>query len=705
MVIVHRLGRGAARYYLAAVAPGGGEAPLVGEAPGRWAGRGAPDGPVDARALAGRMPEGPGRLPGLDVTFSAPKSVSVLHALGDAATVAAVRGAHDDAVSAGLAYLERHACRVRVGGRAVGADAFVAAAFRHRTSRADDPHLHTHVVVANCADGPDGRARALHTPALYAERRGAAATYHLVLRAGLTTSLGLRWAVPTMGHADALDVPDDVRAAFSRRRAALLGASGSLADRRWAEHATRPPRDGLVDYESLVFGWRRRAASVGWSAPQKLAPRPLIVRDAGEGLLPSADGWSRGDLMVALANHWRDGAPGPSVEATADRLLHSPEVIERSWRFVTRVADARARAVASALGGRARVPAGPEALDAMHLRLARDGRCLVVVVPDRATAELVNGRAGVAAVPVADGGRAVAALGPGDVVVISTARRLPSSDVERVLATAARRGVEVVRGDPCIAMPQHRPIGTGITPCTVAVAGGDVTAAATPWEAAETALGDWLARRRTGAGAVIVAERHEVDAMNARARAALRGAGLLGSVEVGGFAVGDAVWFSRARPAAAVARCAQGEVAGVTPGAIEVRLWPDARLVRLPVAELRSVAHAHVVPPLPALVAGRGDVFVVGGRTFAPRHLDGAQLHRYITDASPERGRRPAQPSHLGSESGVAHRSRLAFGSTRDRPPPAPPWAADGLSPLTRTPEQPLALARHAAGRGSGRSR
>jgi hypothetical protein len=117
-----------------------------------------------------------------------------------------------------------------------------------------------------------------------------------------------------------------------------------------------------------------------------------------------------------------------------------------------------------------------------------------------------------------------------------------------------------------------------------------------------------------------------------------------------------------------VARHAQGSVVVVAPGAIAVTLLGDGRSVRLRAGELRSVAHAHAVPPLTALVAGRGDVFVVGGRAIGPRHLAGAQLHRYVT--------------------GTRALSRLV---------PEHP------SSIELAPE--VSLARHAAGRGTGRSR
>ncbi|HVM66379.1 MAG TPA: MobF family relaxase [Acidimicrobiales bacterium] len=479
MVIVHRLGSaGAARYYAGAVAPGGGDAPLLGEAPGWWAGRRAPEAPVEARTLAACMPDGPARLPGLDVMFSSPKSVSVLHALADAATVAAVRRAHDEAVSAGVAYLERHACRVNVRGRVLAADGFVAAAFRHRTSRADDPHLHTHVVIANCGWGPDGRRRALHTPALYAERRGASATYHLVLRAGLTASLGVRWAATTAGRADALEVPEEVRAAFSRRRAAVLDASGSLADRRWAEHATRPPRDGLVDYESLLFGWRRRAAFLGWSVPAGLTPRVVATAPPGAHLLPASDRWSRGDLVTVLAGYWPDGADRATVEAATEQLLASAAVVARRGRFTTREAEARAERVTAALRSRPAVATGPEALGGLQ----REGRRVVVIARHDAAARLATARTGVAAVGIADAPVVVDGLGPRDVVVIDPAQRLPSADVERVLGAAARRGATVLRTDAS-APPHVAPAAPDVAsapPRTLEVAGGDMTIAATP---------------------------------------------------------------------------------------------------------------------------------------------------------------------------------------------------------------------------------
>jgi conjugative relaxase-like TrwC/TraI family protein len=84
------------------------------------------------------------RVPGFDLTFSAPKSVSVFFGLGDEPLRRAIRGAHDAAVEEGLGYLERAAAGGRRGAGgsvAIQGNGFLAAAFRHRTSRAGDPQL------------------------------------------------------------------------------------------------------------------------------------------------------------------------------------------------------------------------------------------------------------------------------------------------------------------------------------------------------------------------------------------------------------------------------------------------------------------------------------------------------------------------------------------------------------------------------------
>ena len=136
------------------------------------------------------------RVPGFDVTFSAPKSVSVLFGIGDDAMRATIRRAHETAVRDAFGYLERQAAVARRGpaGRiSVRGHGLVAAAFRHRTSRGCDPQLHTHVLVANLVLADDGRWSALDSRRLYAYAKTTGYLYEARLRAELTRDLGFAW--------------------------------------------------------------------------------------------------------------------------------------------------------------------------------------------------------------------------------------------------------------------------------------------------------------------------------------------------------------------------------------------------------------------------------------------------------------------------------------------------------------------------------
>jgi conjugative relaxase-like TrwC/TraI family protein len=195
---IGRLAAGGEGYYLEAVASGVEDYYTgSGEAPGFWlteaaaglglAGRVTPE---DLRhVLAARHPRtgedlprtARRRVPGFDLAFRAPKSVSLLYGLGgDEATAAVVRDAHDQAVAAALGYLERQAGFARRGcngAERVPVGGLVAAAFRHRTSRAGDPLLHTHVLVSNLGRCPDGQWRTLDARLLYSHAKTAGFLY------------------------------------------------------------------------------------------------------------------------------------------------------------------------------------------------------------------------------------------------------------------------------------------------------------------------------------------------------------------------------------------------------------------------------------------------------------------------------------------------------------------------------------------------
>src|SRR5204862_3860 len=132
-------------------------------------------------------------------------------ALGSAAVSDEVVAAHEAAVDAALAVMETEAARVRrgkAGWDVEPADGFVAAAFRHRTSRAGDPHLHTHVVVANLGYlDRDERWSALDARHLYRWAQAVGYLYEAHLRHELAESLSVGWGPIHNGIADLAGVP------------------------------------------------------------------------------------------------------------------------------------------------------------------------------------------------------------------------------------------------------------------------------------------------------------------------------------------------------------------------------------------------------------------------------------------------------------------------------------------------------------------
>ena len=109
---------------------------------------------------------------GTDYTFSAPKSVSIA---GLIQKDWRVMTAHNSAVETALAVLEERYAQARVRTKEdrqrVTTGNVVAAVFRHETSRAQDPQLHSHCVVINTTQMADGSWRSLSNEEIVANQK------------------------------------------------------------------------------------------------------------------------------------------------------------------------------------------------------------------------------------------------------------------------------------------------------------------------------------------------------------------------------------------------------------------------------------------------------------------------------------------------------------------------------------------------------
>jgi conjugative relaxase-like TrwC/TraI family protein len=296
MLSIGKLALGQQRYYEQSVAQGQDDYYSGrGEAPGEWTGPGADELGLSGRVsgaqfnalLEGQDPRHAGirlrasnsepSIAAFDLTFSAPKSVSVLFAVAPAEVSAALVECHEEAVRGALGYLEDEALFVRRGKGGVRfehAGGLIAAAYRHRMSRALDPQLHTHVVAANLARGEDGRYTALHHPSLYRAARTAGYLYQSHLRAAVRDRLGLEWGPVHKGAAELAELSADVLRVFSQRRAqveaavaereAELGRPSTRAEReRWGAIATRDRKQYGIDTHTWREEVTGRAAEHG----------------------------------------------------------------------------------------------------------------------------------------------------------------------------------------------------------------------------------------------------------------------------------------------------------------------------------------------------------------------------------------------------------------------------------------------------------
>ena len=334
-----------------------------GQVRGSWAGRGAaalglPGGPEDGdlgtlldgrdpatgAVLAGTARRAGGNV-GFDLTFAAPKSVSVLAAVGDEPIRRVVLAAHAAGVDAALDYLERHACAARRGRNGVTvlpAQGFVGALYVHEMARSGDPHLHAHLVIANRVRGPDGRWSAPDMRLVYAHAKTAGTIADAVMRAELTRSLGVEWGPVAKGIAELAAVPAEVREHFSARHAEIMeeAAVRGLSSRAGIEALQRETRDRKrhIAREEAVAGWRARAAEHGFSRRElaaalgrarattadeyterlRTATRHMLGPD---GLTRESSAFHRREVIQGLAEAHAEGAPPGHLERLADRFL------------------------------------------------------------------------------------------------------------------------------------------------------------------------------------------------------------------------------------------------------------------------------------------------------------------------------------------------------------------------------------------------
>ena len=299
-----------------------------------WAGKGAAElglkGPVEPdkfkSILEGVVPDGSdqrlGRRgkdgeihhrAGRDLTFSAPKSVSLAALVGGDARIVE---AHDRAVGGALGWFENNVAETRMKDPETGSmirsggQKTVIATFRHDTSRNLDPALHTHSVIANMVRGDDGKWRTMANERLYASKMLLGALYRSEL-AGELVRLGYGIEkTHADGRFEIAGVSREIIETFSTRRAEIKAAMAARGLGSTAENQHLARRAALMtrahkrdaDKGELRETWAKQAADLGFDAP-------VPDRDPSRALTGAA--MERGRDGAEFS---RDGGrhPGPS---------------------------------------------------------------------------------------------------------------------------------------------------------------------------------------------------------------------------------------------------------------------------------------------------------------------------------------------------------------------------------------------------------
>ncbi|WP_273831155.1 conjugative transfer relaxase/helicase TraI [Serratia bockelmannii] len=299
---------------------------VLGSMDERWVGQGAEalglTGRVDVKdfvaVLEGKLPDGSDltrmvggdnkHRPGYDLTFSAPKSVSIMAMLGGDKRLIA---AHNHAVEVAVREVEKLAStrsmtegvsETKLTGN------LVVALFNHDTSRDLDPQMHTHAVVANVTQH-DGKWQTLSSDtvgktgfieSVYANQVAFGQIYRHVLRQDTeamgyqTENVGPHGMWEFKGMENVID-------AFSKRSHAIDAVAGDGASLKSRDMATLDTRKAKVasDPAALAVEWLQEMKSAGFDAKAYLAetqsrtmvtPSPTPLETGGDALVDQAVG-------------------------------------------------------------------------------------------------------------------------------------------------------------------------------------------------------------------------------------------------------------------------------------------------------------------------------------------------------------------------------------------------------------------------------
>ena len=319
------------------------------------------------RLYNGFAPDGGGKLTrnagserrsaGLDLTFSADKSVSALWAVADPELRSEIEWAHNDAARVALEEtVLRHCAYTRIRNRdgdieVLSADV-AAAMFQHGTSRDNDPQLHTHCVIFNAArTHRDGKYRALHQHPVYTWMKAAGAVYRNTLAWSLQERLGIR--MEQYGKDGEFTriagMPEDLIGHWSKRRAAIIEAAremgftveGNAPRAAAANKITRAGKspdndpeirharwrgeaDGFIEREALIVLLLGKSEEI---TQEQIRTLTEVLEDLPYRLTREEAVFRLPDIVERVGNATAGLLNHDAMATSIERVLLSPEVV------------------------------------------------------------------------------------------------------------------------------------------------------------------------------------------------------------------------------------------------------------------------------------------------------------------------------------------------------------------------------------------
>ena len=297
------------------------------------------------------------RSAGLDLAFSADKSVSALWAVADPDLRSQIEQAHNDAARVALEETVLCHCaytriRNRDGDIEVLPADITAGMFQHGTSRENDPQLHTHCVIFNAArTDRDGKYRALHQHPVYTWMKAAGAVYRNALAWSLQERLGIR--MEQYGKDGEFTriagMPEDLIAHWSKRRAAIIEAAREMGfkvegnapraaaankitragkspdndpeirHRRWCGEA-----DGFIVREALIASLLDKSEEI---TQEQIRALTEVLEDLPCRLTREEAVFRLPDIVERVGNATAGLLNHEAVATSIERVLLSPEVM------------------------------------------------------------------------------------------------------------------------------------------------------------------------------------------------------------------------------------------------------------------------------------------------------------------------------------------------------------------------------------------